>query len=281
MTHTRIRNKQKEMQKIARFRWLLRWKQTVVTSVAGLLLVVVTLSGLWSLNQSLNIQQWHIHAAAPLKANVEQALKHMESLDFWHSRPAYLREQLLSRIPDLEDIHIQRQLPNTLIIYVTPRKPIALWVNTGEASSEGSHNIGLSKTAPNLGDKTKKGELYLVDEGGIAYRPRKYGESSDLPVLRMKRAHLQAACQWLTILKQEQPQWFARSSELFAPYDGWKLNLAAGQQWRLPFGEQGLKNIALLTNILKQPRWHAGNWRIDTRLENRWFLRPATHEGII
>ncbi|MDQ6954506.1 MAG: FtsQ-type POTRA domain-containing protein [Mariprofundaceae bacterium] len=276
MTHTRIRNKQKEMKKVARFRWLLRCKQTLTVGVAGLLLCAVTLSGLWSLNQSLSIQQWNIYAAAPLKADIEQALQKMESLDFWHSRPAYLRQQLLSRIPDLADIHIQRQLPNTLIIHVTSRKAIALWFNK-EAFNKGI----LAKNQGSSGNTARQGQLYLVDESGIAYRPRKYGESSDLPVLRMKLAYLQAACQWLATLKRDQPQWFARSSELFATHDGWKLNLTAGQQWHLPFGLRGLQNINLLTNILKQPRWQAGHWCIDTRLENRWFLRPATHEGIV
>ncbi|PCI44955.1 MAG: hypothetical protein COB41_02950 [Proteobacteria bacterium] len=256
-----IRSNKRHVKEIVKKERVLHWKKITLTGFTSLVLLTAALSGLWTFNQSLSIKHWNIYAAAPLKADIEHALKAMKSLDFWHSRPALLRTQLLQSVPDLADIQIQRQLPNSLIIHVTPRQAIALWFKKNQ--------------------ENKQGQLYLVDEHGIAYRARKHGESSDLPVLRMQQEQLTAACQWLATLKKEQPQWFARSSELFASHDGWKLNLVAGQQWQIPFGPRGLKNISQLNNILQQPRWHAGNWRIDTRLENRWFLRPATHEGVI
>lgn len=264
MTRTHIN--QRRVKTAAKPKHVLPWKKICLTSVAGLLLFTSTIAGLWLANQKLSIKHWDIYASTTLKKNISQVLSNMETLDFWHSRPALLHEQLLNRIPDLADVQIQRQLPDTLVIHTTPRQAIALWLN--------KHKI--NKTA-----KEKQAQLYLVDEHGIAYRALKHGEFSDLPVLRMQEDHLIAACQWLTVLKKEQPQWFARSSELFALPTGWKLNLAAGQQWQIPFGTRGLKNISQLSNILQQPRWHTGNWRIDTRLENRWFLRPATHEGVI
>jgi len=257
-----IRSNQRRVKDIIKVERVLQWKKIALTSVISLVLFTGALSGIWSLSQSLSIKHWDIYATAPLKADIEHALSDMNELDFWHSRPALLRKALLNKIPDLADIQIQRQLPNSLVIHVTPRQAIALWFNKD-------------------GGNKQQGQLYLVDEQGIAYRARKHGESSDLPVLRMQQKHLAAACQWLATLKKEQPQWFARSSELFASPTGWKLNLVAGQQWQIPFGPRGLKNIAQLIHILEQPRWHAGNWRIDTRLEKRWFLRPATHEGVI
>ncbi|MDQ6968083.1 MAG: FtsQ-type POTRA domain-containing protein [Mariprofundaceae bacterium] len=264
MNHTRS-NRRRVKDVIKKERGL-HWKQLGLTSFISLIVLTAALSGLWSLNQKLSIKHWTIYAAAPLKADIEHALKGMKELDFWHSRPALLRTQLLDKVPDLADIQIQRQLPNRLVIHVTPRQAIALWSNKN----------GFNKNTNN-----KQEQLYLVDEHGIPYRARKHGEPSDLPVLRMQQNYLVAACQWLTALKKEQPQWFTRSSELFATPTGWKLNLVAGQQWHIPFGPRGLKDITQLSNILKQPRWHVGNWRIDTRLGNRWFLRPATHEGVI
>jgi len=245
---------------------ILPWKKICLTGVVSLLLFTASAAGLWSFNQKLSIKHWDIYASTALKKDISQVLNNMETLDFWHSRPALLHKKLLSRIPDLADIQIQRQLPDSLIIHTTPRQAIALWLN---------------KNTGNKSANNKQAQLYLVDKNGIAYRALKHGEFSDLPVLRMQENHLIAACQWLAALQKQQPQWFARSSELFALHTGWKLNLVAGQQWQIPFGTRGLKNISQLSNILKQPRWHAGNWRIDTRLENRWFLRPATHEGVI
>jgi len=269
---TNIRNNKRHVKDIIKKERVVHWKKLALTSFASLALLVATASGLWTFNHSLSIKHWDIYASAPLKANIEHALNGMEVLDFWHSRPALLRTQLLHNVPDLADIQIQRQLPNSLVIHVTPRQPIALWLNR-----DGLNKGGLNKSTNN----NKQAQLYLVDEHGIAYRARKHGEASDLPVLRMQQEQLAAACQWLASLKKEQPQWFASSSELFASHDGWKLNLVAGQQWQIPFGSRGIKNISKLSNILQQPRWHAGNWRIDTRLENRWFLRPARHEGVI
>jgi len=258
MSH--IRSNQRHIKAIAKVKPLLQWKKIARTSFMSVVLLAGMILGLWSLNQSLCIKQWNIYASNPLKSDIENALNHMDKLDFWHARPALLRENLLNKLPDLADLQIQRQLPSTLIIHTTPRQAIALWLNT---------------------KNSKHQQWYLVDEHGFAYRALKHGEASDLPVLRMQQKHLVAACQWLATLKNEQPQWFSRSSELFALNTGWKLNLSAGQQWQIPFGPRGLKNISQLSNILAQPRWHAGNWRIDTRLENRWFLRPATHEGVI
>jgi len=261
-----IRSNKIHVKEVVKKERLLHWKKMTITSFISLVFVAAALSGVWSLNQSLSIKHWNIYAASPLKEDIAHALKGMDTLDFWHSRPAMLRTQLLNKLPDLADIQIQRQLPDTLLIHVSPRQAIALWMN---------------KNGLNKANADKKGQLYLVDENGIAYRSRKRGESSDLPVLRIQQDQLVAACQWLATLKKEQPQWFARSSELFASHNGWKLNLVAGPQWHIPLWSRGLKNISQLSSILQQPRWHAGNWRIDTRLENRWFFRPATHEGVI
>ena len=261
---TRIRDNRRRTQDTTASKNRLPWKRYASTTAGSMMLIAVLASGLYALNQSLSIRQWQVNAPAALKAEIEQHLLHaMPHLDFWHARPALLQAELLQSLPDLASVQIQRQLPDTLLIHATPRQPIALWLKEGVQDSDNG------------------AQLYLVDEQGIAYRPRKHGEAADLPVLRMPQKKLLAACQWLSELKKSQPQWFSRSSELFATPDGWKLNLAAGQQWKLPYGVRGLQNIATLADILRQPRWRTGNWRIDTRMETRWFLRPATHGGVI
>jgi len=255
MTYTQPRANQRRRQSDKNRQKTIVWRNYFIYSSVFLTLLLATGSALWSLNQSLSVKQWHIYAPTPIKSAIQKQLSMLDNLDFWHSRPSVLRKHLLATIPDLADIHIQRQLPSTLNIHITARQAIALWQS----------------------DK----QLYLVDHFGTPYRPRKLGEASDLPLLRMKKQHLKMACFLLNKLKRNQPEWFASSSELFAQHDGWKLNLTAGQQWLLPLGERALSNIHRLNSILQQPRWHAGNWRVDTRLDKRWFIRPATHEGVI
>jgi len=263
---SRTRSNQRHNKVSVKARPRLPWKRICLTSISSILVLGITITGLWVFNQKLSIKHWDIYASPTLKKDITQALSDMETLDFWHSRPALLREILLRRIPDLADIQIQRQLPHHLIIHTTPRQAIALWLNKHTNSNNA---------------KKQSAQLFLVDEHGMAYRALRHGEFSDLPVLRMPTKNLRAACQWLAMLKKQQPQWFARSSELFAMPTGWKLNLAAGQQWQIPYGPRGLQTIERISTILKQPRWQAGNWRIDTRMEKRWFLRPAKHEGVI
>ena len=252
-----IRHNQRRIKDMIKKERQHHWLQYATASMAGIISIAILGVGLYSLNQTLSVKRWNIHAPAELKSNINVVLSHMEKMDFWHSRPSVLRVELLKNIPDLADVKIQRQLPDALEIHIIPRQTIALWLNP------------------------EQGSLYLVDQQGHAYRPIKHGETLNFPVLRMPKEMLPQACQWLVQLQTTQPYWFALSSEMFAMYDGWKVNLSSGQQWQLPFGQRAMDEIKQITKILKKPRWHAGNWRIDTRLENRWFLRPATHEGVI
>jgi len=252
-----IRHNQRRIKDVLKQERHHHWKRYAMVTMASFTGIAIAALSIWSLNQALSVKHWNIHASTALKPQVEQVLSHMEKLDFWHARPSKVRAQILTHVPDIADVSIQRQLPDTLDITIIPRQPIALWLN------------------PDVGN------LYLVDEQGFAYRARQHGELLDLPILRMEQAQLSQACQWLVQLKTKHPHWFAQSSEIFAIYNGWKINLSAGQQWQLPLGQRAIDQTTQITTLLEQPRWHAGNWRIDTRLANRWFLRPATHEGVI
>jgi len=250
----RIKEEVKVQRNIAYYQIFLR-------GFGACLLIAIATFGLYAMNQSLSITQWKITASAPIKAAIEAHLRQSETLDFWHSRPSALRQSILSAIPDIADVQIQRQLPHALLIHVTPRKSIALWQGK-------------------LPQHTKEG-LYLVDEHGTAYRTRQHGESFDLPVLRMTKEKLPEAASLLTHLNLKDNTWFTRLSELKAEPNGWKLNFDYGQQWFLAAGTDVQKNITSIQHLLSQPRWRAGHWRINTRMENRWFIRPAASKEVI
>jgi len=235
--------------------------QLFLRGFGACLLIAIGTFGLYTMNQSLSITQWKITASAPIKAAIEAHLRQSETLDFWHSRPSALRQSILSAVPDIADVQIQRQLPDALLIHVTPRKSIALWQGKLQQHAEEG--------------------LYLVDEDGTAYRTRQHGESFDLPVLRMTKEKLPEAATLLTYLDVKYNTWFTHLSELKAEPNGWKFNFDYGQQWFLEAGTEAQKNITSIQDLLSQPRWRAGYWRVNTRLENRWFIRPAASKEVI
>jgi len=60
----------------------------------------------------------------------------------------------------------------------------------------------------------------------------------------------------------------------------WKVYFSKGVAWKLPFGEEQVA-ITRISKLMKQPRWANRGWRIDARMESRWFIRPARHGGVI
>ncbi|MDX8395188.1 MAG: hypothetical protein R8K22_02105, partial [Mariprofundaceae bacterium] len=88
------------------------------------------------------------------------------------------------------------------------------------------------------------------------------------------------ACMMLVSLKQQQPQLFASISEVFLSGNNWHLNLNQGQQW-LVQKDQAIQQINTLMTMLEQPRWQGRHWRVDMRMNTRWFLRPTSQEGVI
>jgi cell division septal protein FtsQ len=222
----------------------------------GVLGLALLGGGLWSLNHMLGIDQWQISASSSLKRQIDRELSGMGPLDFWHSQPDALRRQLSAALPDIASIRIQRQLPNRLVIEAEARIPVALWQQEDE-------------------------HIWLVDKQGEAYRPMRRNEAYNLPLLRMPRRQLAAASRLLTSMAQTDPARLAQLSELIDDGNGWKLNLARGQQWRLSYGTTAIRQLARLEALLAQPRWRSGHWRINTRLGSRWFLRPADPQGVI
>jgi len=250
-----IRQNQRRLKKISVVKSYWPWKQIIGRLTFVLLSVSIVLLGGRFLNQALAATSWNIDAPPSMVKKISGILAH-ENLSFWRSRPVRLRQQLLHDVPDLADVRIYRQLPNTLNIQVSLRQRIGLW-------------------------KNKRGMVYLVDQYGEAYRALKDGENVDLPILRVDEKHLKEGSHILQMLRVSSPKWFGLSSEIFTNVWGWKINFGWGQQWLLPFGSKAVHNVALLSKIVGESPWSMKKWRINTRMNNRWFFRETKHEEVI
>jgi len=235
--------------------WGVNWKPRMLRIGMLVLFLLVLFVCARALNTAFAVTHWQIDASPSMEKQISVVLQ-TQNLDFWHARPVVLRQKLLHAIPDLEDVMMQRQLPDSLNIQVSLRQPMGLWEN-------------------------EQGVVYLVDEHGVAYRALKQGENVDLPMLRMRKQYLQAASDMLDALLISSPKWFASSSEVFTDGLGWKLNFNQGQQWLLPFGAKAVHNVALLSEIMQERPWKTQKWRVNTRMDNRWFFREAGRQEVI
>ena len=207
-----------------------------------------------TVNQALSVQSWQIESADPfLRQAINKALAGMQPLDFLHSHPARLHDQLLAALPDLADIRIARHLPNRLDIVPVARFPVAL-LQQGET-------------------------LKLVDNEGHAYESQRTGVAWDLPVLRVKQQHLPAAGRLLSQLREMDSDRFSRLSECrFVPPSSWNLYFEQGQRWLLE-AKSAQKRIPELLAMLNKPRWKNRAWRVDARMDSRWFFRNGNKYG--
>ncbi|MDX8402042.1 MAG: cell division protein FtsQ/DivIB, partial [Mariprofundaceae bacterium] len=124
-----------------------------------------------------------------------------------------------------------------------------------------------------------EGGLRLLDESGRPWRAPRKGEAPDLPLTHAPRARLDAIPRLLAALA-ETPDRLTRLSEIRADARGWTLIFDRGEAWRLP-EKHAAARIAAIRKLLAKPRWRRLRWRIDARAPDRWFLRPAAHEGVI
>jgi len=122
-------------------------------------------------------------------------------------------------------------------------------------------------------------QVMLMDEHGVVYRALRRGENIDLPILRADAAQLQAASQMLSVLNKYDVRKLLNLSELVADDDGWRLNFAKGEQWFIEMANLE-HDVVQVINILNNPRWAKRHWRIDARIPERWFIRPARQEII-
>jgi len=220
-------------------------------------LASLMVTGGWWLNRALTVQTWQIHGVPEiLEVAIEKELKGQEPLDLVHAWPSRLRIHLLGAIPDLAEVNIVRQLPDRLEISATMRMPVGLWRNS-------------------------KGTVQLVDGQGLAYRPLKAGEMLDLPLLRVSAEELGESVALMLKLKQEDETRYARLSEWIGEGDAWKLNFERGRSWLLPRGSLAGDRMEQVIALMQGPRWKNGDWRIDVRADNRWFIRKSKLGGMV
>ncbi|MDQ7004445.1 MAG: hypothetical protein Q9N67_05845 [Ghiorsea sp.] len=245
-----IRRRKVSVQSVASKRWL----QPLFKGVWMASMMLLCGVGLWQLNTQLSVSYWDIDAEAHVQRQIEDYLSQRDK-DYWHMRASILQVELMQYIPDIEQVQVSRVLPANLYIKAKARQPIALWKNK------------------------KNQQVMLVDDKGVAYRALQRNESIDLPILRVELTQLQAASQVLKMLHQYDVRQLLRLSELIAMDESWRLNFTKGEQWLIEMGNLEY-NVVQVINILKQPRWAKKHWRIDARMAERWFIRPAKQELI-
>jgi cell division septal protein FtsQ len=209
-------------------------------------------SALW-LNEKWSTRVWEVSADEPIKAAIEAQLAAMPNKDFISMRPDRLRQQWLQSIPDLEAVRITRILPDRMRIQADARVPTALW-------------------------QDEQGQLHLFDELGVAYRLLSKGESPDLPLLRVNQEQLPQAKRMLDAIAHDNK--LASLSEIRASNQYWQIYFSRGVSWLIPQNNE-VQVINHINRFMQQPRWHQRHWRVDARLQSRWFIRPAGQGGVI
>ncbi len=234
----------------------LSWLKPLWTGVTASALVAILAVGLLQLNERLAVTYWDIQADATIKPQIEKYLTSHVTLDYWHTRASLMQEILKAEIPDIKSIQVSRILPDGLVVQATARKPLALW-----ESREG------------------KTHILLIDEDAVAYRELQHGENLDLPILRLEQAQLQSASVILHQLRQQDVASLANLSEVIVAREQWRLNFAYGEQWQ--FKQTNIEqDVAQIIKVLAMPQWSKGHWRVDARMPQRWFIRPAKQEVI-
>ncbi|MDQ6993109.1 MAG: hypothetical protein Q9M31_06500 [Mariprofundus sp.] len=219
----------------------------------ALLLLAASAGGVLWLNQNLAVRQWSVEAPEPIKGLIEARMQAMLDRSFMQTRPGLLRQQWLDQIADMQEVQIVRQLPHTLQITARARRPVALWQDS-------------------------QNRVHLFDSRGTIYRLLARDESPDLPLLRLHQKQLPAAHKLLQLLAEQHK--IEALSEISANSKYWRLYFSHGATWRL--AQKNVKQqISAMVNLLSQPRWRQGEWSVDTRIQNRWFIRPAARGGVI
>lgn len=232
----------------------------IVRGCGIVLAIGVAGAGAMLLNEQLRITAWNIDVnggnTVALQRQIDTVMQSLPDYDFWSTRPSALRERLLADVADLERIEISRTMIGSLHLIATPRTPVALWQNA-------------------------EGDILLVDAHGKAYRKLEASEKADLPLFRMSASDIASATELIRALQASKPEFYAAVSELLGDGNNWKINFSHGQQWILPRSRNISYAINRVGNLLDNPRWRAGHWRVDARASTRWFIRPARQQGVI
>lgn len=247
--------RKKKVQPVKRGKTWLKPMRTIAVVFSAV--AVVGFSAV-KLNQEMTVTHWQIDSPEHIKKPIALYFANKENFDFWHTRAAVVQGDLRAQITDIQRIEVSRILPDGLLIKATARQPIALWENVAAKANK---------------------VVMLVDELGVAYRPILRGEQLDLPLFRLDASRLKTATAVLHHLSVNMPQRAQALSEVIVERQAWRLNFARGEQWQL--NQESLQDdLPKVLSILSQPRWARGHWRMDARIPERWFIRPAKQEVI-
>jgi cell division septal protein FtsQ len=245
-----IRRPQKKQRRPLNLRRIVRI--TAITVVIG----SISTAGGWgllALNRALAVDSWRIEASDSLRAAIATQLQ-QQPLDFYHTFPPLLRRRLLAAIPELADVQISRSVGGALDIKAVPRQAVANW-------------------------RDAQGKMQLVDSDGTAYASTE-PNLPILPMLRLPVDELPEAGALLVHLQQMSHSLFAHLSEMDAIDGSWKLYFDQGESWVIP-QTGAIQRVDRLYALMEQPRWHGDAWRVDARMHNRWFIRPARSKEVI
>ncbi|MDQ6950458.1 MAG: hypothetical protein Q9M26_02200 [Mariprofundales bacterium] len=235
------------------------WRQGVVrcyppvrASLWVMLVLVAVGGGLNALNHALGVRFWQVQSDnATLQQAISTRLRQMMPLNFLNSRPEVLAHALRHLEPDIAKIEIVRHLPHSLAVHATIRQPFALWT-TGD------------------------GRLMLVDGQGVSYRSIHRGEHWDLPLLRCVNANI--VLKMVALMKQIQkkdPGRLAEVSELIVEDGTVRIDMNKGAQWSFPLNHQMTACVGHILALLGRAPWRHGQWKIDARQQDRWFVRAG------
>jgi len=249
------RNRRKVAGKIRQVRLVPTWRNRmqrvgkILLGLGGMLLA----GGL--ANYALSIREWQIEGVDPyLRKAINRELVAMQPLDFLHAQPARLRHRLLAALPDLAEVRITRRLPDKLRIVGVVRRPLAIW--------------------------QQGGKLKLVDKYGVVFVSQRKNAVWDLPVLRSNPQQLAAAGQLLAMLRRMDSERYTDLSEcVFLAPNTWALYFSQGQRWFLPADTTTGQRLHSLIAMLGKPRWKGRGWRVDARMQTRWFFRQSSPQG--
>ncbi|MDX8409964.1 MAG: hypothetical protein R8J84_08020 [Mariprofundales bacterium] len=229
-----------------------RWKQPLLGSMWMVGALLGGGVGLYALNGALSVRGWQVQCDDPvLQQAISNRLRGMAPLDFFHSSPGELVARLRKAEPDIATLEIERLLPHQLRLRAVIRQPLALWA-------------------------ADDGRVMLVDGSGLPYRLIGRGERLELPLLRCADASVvKRLVGLLHHVQQRHPARLAMISELIVAHGMVRVDMNRGAQWRFPLDNRVNSRADHILALLEKAPWHHGQWRIDARQEDRWFVRAG------
>jgi len=164
------------------------------------------------------------------------------------TNPQEIQQRLKSH-PWVQHVCIQRQLPGTLYVQLTERRPVAVWQH--------------------------QQKFYIVDDQGVVITPLASAPTRGLPVIIGKDAPLYAP-QMLKILDSFSSIKQRISSLVYVSGRRWNLLLNQTIEVRLPEKECE-KALVRLAHLLDQKNIGPDDvYMIDLRMPDRIIIRPST-----